>query len=310
MSSYPFEQQARHFASGVNHPGEVRGVSGWFGIAANELRAGLLEAIEDRAGGPTAVFVDSGAFSEVEFTAAGPVVVDEITHAEWLRRFEVYATVAAAHRTRAFVVAPDQVGNQAVTLERLQRYAHIMRAMVLTHRCRLIVPVQKGADSMADFFTRALLALQLPTADQVGDPIWPIAGIPMKKDATTIAELEAFAGELPNGAHFHLLGLGPESKRYALAIAAIRRANPDAVITSDSNTIRRLVGRTNGRGGGPRALTRAQDTARAAGLEGAELKSHALAQVGRELHRAELLKAYAQGWSDPELEGERPGLES
>jgi hypothetical protein len=24
----------------------------------------------------------------------------------------------------------------------------------------------------------------------------------------------------------------------------------------------------------------------------------------------ELLKAYAQGWSDPELEGERPGLES
>lgn len=82
------------------------------------------------------------------------------------------------------------------------------------------------------------------------------------------------------------------------------------MITSDSNTIRRLVGRTNGRGGGPRALTRAQDTARAAGLEGAELKAHALAHVGRELYRAEFAKAYAQGWSDPELAGERPGCES
>lgn len=231
---YPFEQQARHFWSGVNHPGEVRGLLGtWIGIAANELRTGLLDELETYAGAKH-VFVDSGAFSEVEFTAEGPRVVKPITHREWMRRFQVYRDVAARHRTRAYLVTPDQVGNQAVTLERLAKYSHVMAALVFAHRCRLIVPVQKGALSMVDFFTRSLLALALPRYDQVGDPIWPIAGIPMKKDATSLEELEAFARELPNGAHFHLLGVGPESKRYAQAIAAIRRVNPEAVITSDS----------------------------------------------------------------------------
>lgn len=86
MKPYPFEQEARHFSSGVNSPGEVRGISGWIGIAADEIRTGLLEELEARAGGPTCLFVDSGAFSEVEFTAAGPEVVDEITHADWILR--------------------------------------------------------------------------------------------------------------------------------------------------------------------------------------------------------------------------------
>lgn len=59
------------------------------------------------------------------------------------------------------------------------------------------------------------------------------------------------------------LGIGPESNKYAGAIATVRRARPAARITSDSVTLRRLVGRTNGRGGGPRPLTRYQDVARA-----------------------------------------------
>lgn len=307
---YPFEQQHRHFWSGVNHAGEVHGLMGeWIGIAATHCSAALLEALDTYAGAKH-VFVDSGAFSEVEFGANGPRVVKPITHAEWLRRFDVYREIAAAHRTRAYLVTPDQVGNQAVTLERLTRYGHIMRALVLWHRCRVIVPVQKGADSMADFFTRSLLALRLPRYDDVGEPIWPIAGIPMKKDATSIEELAEFAEAMPNGAHFHLLGLGPESKRYGQAIAAIKRVNPDAVITSDSNTIRRLVGRTNGRGGGPRALTRATDAARSRGLSGSNLKAAALGEVTLALHRAELQRAYESGWSDPELEGERPGYEA
>jgi len=305
-AAYPFEQNARHFASGVNAPGEVKGIRGWIGIAASEIRAGLLEALEARAGGPLCVFVDSGAFSEVTFGPAGVTVTEEISHLDWMLRFGVYARVARAFRTRAYVVAPDRVGDQVVTLERLTRYARRCRDLVKDHRCQLIVPVQKGALSMGDFWRAAVDALDLPLVDRVGDQVRPIAGVPMKKDATTLGELEAFARELPAGWPIHLLGLGPESKRYAPALEAIRRANPTAEITSDSNTIRRLVGRTNGRGGGARALTQAQDVARAQGLEGSELKAQALGVVGEAQHWEQVKKAYAQGWSDPELEGEQP----
>ncbi len=309
MKAYPFEQEARHFSSGVNSPGEVRGISGWVGIAADEIRTGLLEELEARAGGPTCLFVDSGAFSEVEFTVAGPVVAEEISHLDWLLRFATYKRMAAAFRTRCYLVAPDRVGDQSVTLERLERYAGRVRELAETYRANVIVPVQKGARSMAEFWRACVDVLDLPLVDRVGDPMRPIAGIPMKKDATTIGELREFAATMPAGSRFHLLGLGPTSKGYAAAVNAIRQACPEASITTDSNTIRRLVGRTNGVGKGPRALTKAQDRARSAGLEGHDVKAAALAEVGHAAHRAEVLRAYELGWFDEELEGFRPGLD-
>lgn len=151
-NTYDREQHARHFCSGVNAPGEVEGLAGhsWVGIAASEIRPGLLEALEANRIGVRALFVDSGAFSEVEFGANGPQVVDEIDHADWLIRFGVYDRMALAFGPRAYVVAPDRVGDQAVTLERLERYAGRCRRLV-SYRAKLIVPVQKGAMPMAAF---------------------------------------------------------------------------------------------------------------------------------------------------------------
>lgn len=309
-TAYPLEQLHRYFASGVNNPGEVAGLAAagtWIGIAASDIRPGLLEALEFSAGGPSCVFVDSGAFSEVDEQKNGPPVLNEareITHADWLIRFGIYARVARAYRTRAYVVAPDRVGDQAVTLERLTRYARRCRDLVKDYRANLIVPVQRGALSLGDFWRAAVDALDLPLVDRKGDPIRPVCGVPMKKNATTLAELEQLARELPAGWRFHLLGLGPESKLYKPAIAAILRANPTAEITSDSGLIRRLAGRTNGRGGGPRRLTSAQDECRARGLQGAELKRGALMRVRFEDLRAERLEAVRLGWQDPELAGD------
>lgn len=59
MNAYRFEianpgdQRHAHFASGVNHPGEVRGLFGsgrWVGITAGEARTGLFEELELSAG--------------------------------------------------------------------------------------------------------------------------------------------------------------------------------------------------------------------------------------------------------------------
>jgi hypothetical protein len=129
-----------------------------------------------------------------------------------------------------------------------------------------------------------------------------IAGVPMKKDATSMADLAELVGSMPADARIHLLGIGPESPRYAPAIAVIRRLRPDAQITSDSVTIRRLVGRKNGPKGGPREITRLQDEARAIGItDAAEVKAHALTIQGwREADR-ELAEANAAGWFDDEL---------
>lgn len=291
-------QEHEHFASGVNHPGEVRGLalSGrHVGITCGEIREGLMEELAMYDFGMLRLFVDSRAFSEVTFNPAkmGFDVVAPIDHEGWLERFELYTTCARIFRTRCYVVAPDMVGNQAVTLERLAKYAPNVAA-VASFRANIIVPVQKGELPMSAMFARACAILNLREM--------PIAGVPMKKDATSLEDLAELVESLPwYGARLHLLGLGPESKRYAAAIATIKRIRPNASITSDSVTIRRLVGRTNGRGGGPRALTKYQDEARARGLDAADVKAFALQKQGSDEYEAELDRLEAAGWFDVEL---------
>ncbi len=317
--NYPFEQQHQHFASGVNHPGEVEGLfdSGrWVGITAGEARSGLIELLEDHSGpGPWRLFVDSGAFGEIDFTASGPVVNPkrELTPAKWERVFALYEQMAAAFRARCFVVAPDRIGDQVHSLALLTTYAPRVAA-VAALRAQVIIPVQKGALSMGDYFNQAQAILGLAERHEDDCGFWvggAIAGIPMKKDATSLDELAAFVDTLPmEGARIHLLGMGPESKSYARAIEIITSRRPSCLITSDSVTIRRLCGRTNGPKNGPRALTKAQDEARALGMTASrDIKRHGLVVQGHAAHRAEVQKAYAMGWSDPELDGFRPGLD-
>lgn len=298
--AYPAEpvQAGEHFASGVNHPGEVRGLAlsaRHVGITAGELREGLLEELElfGGAGGSLRLFVDSGAFSEVAFGPEGISVVRPIGEAAWSEIFALQSWAARTYGTRAYLVAPDRVGCQATTLTRLERYApHV--AELASHRANIIVPVQKGELAMSAMFRRACEILNLRTA--------PIAGVPMKKDATSFADLAELVDSLPwFGARIHLLGIGPESKRFAAAVRVIKAHRPNASITSDSVTIRRLVGRTNGRGGGPRPLTRYQDQARELGLDSAGVKAFALQRHGADEHRAEREAAHAAGWFDTEL---------
>lgn len=308
--AYPAElaQENRHFTSGVNAPGEARGLamSGrHFGISLGEIRRGLLAELEIYGGGLQELFVDTGAFSEVDFPEDGPpVVTREIPHAEWIRRYAIAERLAAAYRTKARIVAPDRVGCQRTTLERLARYGHLVAACA-AHRASIIVPVQKGEMTMGDFFRRACEVLGLRET--------PIAGIPMKKDATTLAELGAFVETLPwYGARIHLLGLGPRA-RYGMfqkVIRLIRSIRPNADITSDSTqAICGEVGRDNGRHGvrgetpgGPRRLTAAQDRARELGLRGQEIKAYGLTETGWLELAEDRDRAAAAGWRDVELD--------
>lgn len=125
--AFPLElaQEDQHFASGVNHPGEVRGLamSGrHIGITCGEIRDGLIAELELSNGGLTRLFVDSGAFSEVEFNpSSGRLeIAHPITDDMWVERFDLYTWAALNFGPRAYVVAPDCVGDQDLTLARLE----------------------------------------------------------------------------------------------------------------------------------------------------------------------------------------------
>jgi len=296
--AYPrdLDQEDQHFHSGINDKGEVYGIMGsgrHVGITASCMRPGMLRELAHGRYTLTRLFVDSGAFSEVEF---GPYrVVKEITHEEWKRRFRLYRWASATYRNRAYIVAPDRVGDQDVTLERLARYA-LDVSWCASFGANVIVPVQKGTLSMGEFFQLASNILCLRAA--------PIAGIPMQKDATSLVELREFCSTLPwFGARIHLLGIGPRAKlgRFKRAIDAIKSVRPNCQVTSDSALVPSLVGRTNGPGGGPRILTALQDEARTLGLKGHETKRYGLMRQGFAEIDADRIRAEDAGWFDEEL---------
>ncbi len=301
--AYPFEQEHRHFMSGLNDPGEIEGAlraGHWIGITASEIRPGLLETIDMFAGGPSGLFIDSGAFGEVDFIPY-PVVNKkrELHDVDWDEVFELYQWAAMTWRpTRLFLVAPDRVGDQEHTLKLLEKYAPRVAAIsaLSENRVNWIVPVQKGKRSMSSFFQLECEILGLRTP--------PIAGIPMKKDATKPEELFVFAENLPFfGCRIHLLGKGVAAKDYGSIISTLKAIRPQLTITSDS-THRRWIGSTNGPGHGPRIYTRESEVARQRGVRGSGVKQHAM-QTSINTETAEYLqRAREEGWYDVELEGE------
>lgn len=266
-----------YFASGSNHEGEIQGFAsiGWnVGVAAHEVSDDAVRALHALKGTRTKVFVDSGAFSEVDFNfparkdnakkgikagdlpypdkPIGPLVVAPISDAEWTKRLDLYDSLASSLGRQLYAVAPDQVAFQDETADRLAKYADRVRE-IHAKGANILVPLQKGKLSLADFDDKARSILGFDDY---------IRAIPMKKDATTTAEFEAFmAAKKP--ARVHLLGLGKESDRYDEVMAAAKRASPASEVFLDSVKITSAVERSKPtKAGGwsrPRKLTAATD---------------------------------------------------
>jgi hypothetical protein len=233
------------FASGANRPGEVRGFAGVghdVGVAVPELNREAIDALTELAGTDIQVFVDSGAFSEVRFEADGPHVVKPLGPEHWTRVFDVYHELSRALGSQLWLVAPDMVGHQVETLERLTTYAGDIRALA-GRGSRVLVPMQLGDRDQADF------------AYDVEDVLgcrW-IPALPCKKAATLPEEVAAFLEDFPT-THVHLLGCGPRNRRLAQYLDGVPSS---CTVSLDSNWITANVGRA-GKG---RRYTRARDAA-------------------------------------------------
>lgn len=248
-----------YFISGASAPADIWGLAGWsvpLGVSLPELSAAGLALLCDHWKMPLLrVFADSGAFSEVDREGN---VVAEISDDAWVERMRTMHLLAATfgppaplgdHGPRLWLVAPDRVGNQPETLRRLALHAEAVRACHALG-ARVVVPIQRGRMTVAAFDRACCEALGFEDFTR---------GIPGNKVAMPAEELEAFL-RARRPVRIHLLGVGPRGRSYGPLTTLIRRVMGEVELTCDSNALAANVGRTNGRGGGPRDLTGWQDT--------------------------------------------------
>jgi len=196
------------FPSGSNRPVEIRALlkaGSNVGVAAPRVSAnGEAELLRAR---DVDVFVDSGAFGEVTPGPTGVVVTKPFTHEKWIKVLDLYTRLARQLGGRLYAVAPDQVGSQEVTLERMARYGAELRELTALG-ARVILPIQQGPIGMWDLWVQLLEASGL-------DPSLAVAGVPCCKCPTPAGEVAEFSEQM-NYDHWepgriHILGRGPAS---------------------------------------------------------------------------------------------------
>jgi len=221
------------YASGVNEAREIAGfaLAGVpVGASASNLRESAIRAIL-RSEGP--VFLDSGAFSEVRFSAQTQrmEIVNRIAPREWRRRLAIYLRVAQALGSRLSVVAPDCVGDQTETLKRLALYRPELEQLAELGT-QIIIPLQVGSRTHEEFYAEAKAV--------AGAPLIP--AFTMKKATTSEEDAARFLRNV-KPSRIHLLGMGRENTRAPRFVAMIHECSPLTEISMDSNRLRAVTGK-------------------------------------------------------------------
>ena len=227
------------YASGTNRLADIRGaiLAGVpIGVDVSKLSQPALGEIV-RSSLP--LFLDSGAFGEVAINDGHVRIVAPIKKREWKRRLARCLTIASAFKNSpnrrsiptVTVVAPDQVGSQEVTLDRLSMFRSEILALRATG-ADVLVPLQVGKLGLVAFYecARKLLGIDV------------VPGMPMKKCATTpAAVLEFVLAARPR--RLHLLGMGITNKLAEPLIRLLQSRHPRIHVSLDSNRIRSDVGK-------------------------------------------------------------------
>ena len=285
-------QDVTYFRSGSNRPGEIRGLGEAgqdIGVAVCELNDNAMGELARLVGTDVQVFVDSGAFSEVDLVKqpCGMMtweVVRPISDSDWQKRLATYELIGECLQDQVWLVAPDCVGHQQETLRRLRKYARFVRSangrgariLVVMHKPH---PIHDAGQELtqAEFYAQVEEIL-------VGVSWTP--SLPCKKAGTSVAEVGDFV-QAVRPKHVHLLGLGVYNRK-ASAYAAAGRGDGSTSVSMDSNWITANVGRK----GKIRTFTAAKDRARA--LLGTTA-AFALAELALLLVFGENLKPWTTG---------------
>ena len=209
-----------YYASGTNKPGEIRGMAQAgrdLGVAADQCRD-CLPALEQIAKKypKIRVFIDSGAFSEV---SADPKVqakagltpqpgvllpVAPITKDEWHKRLQLMLEAGRALGSRLLIMAPDRVGDQEETLQRLKWFKSSGWLAKLRKTGMEIAVVLQGGKLDP-------IAYEKKVAKVLGWRGYSVA-FPMMKAWTPLPLIAAYI-QAARPRRVHLLGIGPKARR-------------------------------------------------------------------------------------------------
>lgn len=215
------------FRSGASNPAEFNGyaaagepVGVVIGLLSGPMRERLRQHVDSEGG---MVFVDSGVYSSGE--------AKQVDFGDVMSR---YRLLVASVRTPAalMLVMPDKPGEFATTLDLLRAYRAQIAALHGTG-AQLIVPLQRGADSIVSGYDAVREAVGL------GDAF--ILGLPCKRHSFDLAEIRQLMRER-QPARVHLLGVGADRKKLFALASAISMPSPATVLTADSCRIRAMVG--------------------------------------------------------------------
>ena len=228
----PGGRRAVCFASGSNEPSEVRGFASVGippGMAADRLvrengeLAPSVREVFRFAGTGMPVFVDSG-----EFTANK--LGHEITHEEWIERLALYKEMATVLGPQLYLVAPDRVGDQVVTLERLSRYVMEIRECAGLG-AQILMPLQPGPMALDEF--------QQAAQEILGIPVVP--SFPMRDGITPLSYVVEFVRAVAPE-KIHLLGLGAANRLTQKILDALWEVKPDLHIQQDAMLLNSRMG--------------------------------------------------------------------
>lgn len=258
-----FWREPIYYRSGLHSPARIRALCRQqipLGVTASTASTNGLDTISGYGRCGSGVFFDSGAFEESSFDESGrPYVKTPMTEQDWARVFDRYEAMASAINDRLVIVAPDKLGDQQGSLERLARWG-VRLFDVRTEGAHILVPLVKDATGwskamgLADYERKALEAIDTHLAQQGvsfaqsdanGEP-WHIPAIPVKKNATTLFELVQYmlSRHQPPAA-MHLLGKGPWRHNGApQMLAAISLLWPRCIVSMDSCWVRLKTGRS------------------------------------------------------------------
>jgi len=236
------------YTSGTNRLCDIRGAVAArvpIGVDISRLSASA-EAVVRASSAP--IFLDSGAFSEVSIRDGLVSIRRSISDSQWHSRLDKYLRLTRqlcgkkkqpTAYSRVTIVAPDCVGNQELTLQRLVRFRDMVR-QIHAAGADVIVPMQTGRLNILDFYKKAKAVLNIEI----------VAGIPMNKAPMSMIAIQNLLRHV-RPQRIHLLGMGPDNRRSGSAIQFIRQVSPCILISMDANRIRAAVGEN-------RPITRAE----------------------------------------------------
>jgi hypothetical protein len=170
------------------------------------------------------LFIDNGAYNA--FTHGRTLNFKKIL----IRYRQLAVTMKNNHLI--YMVAPDIIGDQQTTKTLLINFADEINEL-LQMKVRVILPVQKGVESMSSVMS------------EISDSLYGYysIGLPMNKKGLSDKEVIDFI-KCTNPGAIHFLGMGKRNKRFSYLLSKIENTidGNDIHITADSNQVKALVG--------------------------------------------------------------------